>query len=130
GRAWRALLRAARRGVRIRIVIPGNSDVPLVQRACTYLYQRLLRQGVEIFERQSVMLHSKVMLVDREWTVLGSSNFDALSLWVNLEFMAVIHSTELAGHMARIVDNELEQSRRVTLAEVKAQSWWQRLLDR
>jgi cardiolipin synthase A/B len=130
GRAWRALVRAARRGVRVRIVVPGNSDVPLVQRASTYLYRRLLKLGVEIFERQAVMLHSKVMLVDREWTILGSSNFDALSLWVNLEFLAVIHSPELAAHMARIVDGELQHSRRVTLPQVEASSSWQRLLNR
>jgi cardiolipin synthase len=130
GRAWHALLRAARRGVRVRIVVPGKSDVPLVQRASTYLYHRLLSRGVEIFERQEVMLHSKVMLMDREWTVLGSSNFDALSLWVNLEFLAVIHSTQLASHMSRIVDDELQHSRRITTADVESRSGWQRLLNR
>ena len=130
GRAWHALMRAARRGVKIRIVVPGESDVPLVQRASTYLYQRLLSRGVAIFERQSVMLHSKVMLVDGQWTLLGSSNFDALSLWVNLEFLAVIRSVELAQHMARIVDDELQHSRPVTASDVQARSRWDRLLNR
>jgi cardiolipin synthase len=130
GRAWHALLRAARRGVKIRVIVPGQSDVPLLQRASTYLYQRLLSSGVQIFERQGVMLHGKVMLVDGEWTVLGSSNFDALSLWVNLEFLAVIHSEEMARHMGSIVDREMQRSRPVTAADLKAYSRWQRLINR
>ncbi len=130
GSARRALLRAARRGVRIRIVVPGNNDVALVQRACTHFYRQLLELGVEIFERQEVMLHSKLMLVDGEWTVLGSSNFDALSLWVNLEFMAVIRSAEMARRVGGTVDDELQQSRRVTLAEVEALPFWERFLNR
>jgi cardiolipin synthase len=130
GRAWRALIKAARRGVRIRIVVPGKNDVPLVQRACTHLYRRLLELGVEIFERQAVMLHSKLMLVDGEWALLGSSNFDALSLWVNLEFIAVIRSAEMARYMSGIVDEELQQSRRVTLPEVESLPFLERFLNR
>ncbi len=79
----------------MHIVVPGDSDVPLVQHACRHLYTRLLRHRFHIYERQGNMLHSKVMIVDDTWVVLGSSNLDARSLWINLEFIALIHSRTL-----------------------------------
>jgi cardiolipin synthase len=130
GQVWRALLRARQRGVRIRVVLPAQSDVQIVQRATNFLYGRLLRLGIEIHERQGAMLHSKVMVVDGDWTVLGSSNLDARSLWINLEFLAVARSSSLAELVHRIIGNELALSRPITLREVESRSWWDRLQDR
>jgi cardiolipin synthase len=76
------------------------------------------------------MLHSKVMVVDDQWTVLGSCNLDARSLWINLEFVAVVHSPRLARTVNGIIRHEIERSRRITLNEFRARSLWQRLLDR
>src|SRR5207245_4576415 len=76
GRVLRALLRAHRRGVFIRVVVPAQSDVPVVQRATRCLYGRLLRRRFHIYERQVHMLHSKVMVVDDEGSVLGSCTLD------------------------------------------------------
>ena len=76
---------------------PGVSDVPLVQRATEHLYSRLLRRRFHVYERQVSMLHSKVMIADNEWSLVGSCNLDARSLWINLEFLAVVHCASWRG---------------------------------
>jgi cardiolipin synthase A/B len=130
GGVLRELIRAHRRGVFIRTVVPGKSDVPIVHRATRHLYRRLLRKRFHVYERQVDMLHSKVMVVDGEWVVLGSSNLDARSLWINLEFLAVIHSRKLAQAVSDIVRYEIAHSRRITLKNYLRQPCWQRLFDR
>lgn len=130
GLVLRDLLRAHRSGVRIRVVVPGQSDVPLVQCATRHLYGQLLRRRFHIYERQEHMLHSKVMVVDDQWALLGSSNLDPRSLWINLEFMAVVHSRPLARAMKHIILFEIERSHRIRLAESVRRSWWCKLLDR
>jgi cardiolipin synthase len=124
------LVRAHRRGVFIQVVLPGESDVPLVQRATRALYRRLLRRRFHIYERQLQMLHSKVMIVDGEWTLLGSCNLDARSLYINFELLAVVRSRNLAKTLGGIVQREIDGSRRVTLRSYAQQNGWQRLLDR
>jgi cardiolipin synthase len=126
----RELFDARRRGVRVRLVVPGESDVPLVQHATRFLYRRLLRRRFQIYERLGHMLHSKVLVVDDQWTVLGSCNLDARSLWINLEFVAVVHSPRLARTVNAVIQHEVERSRRITLREWRSLSWRQRLLDR
>jgi cardiolipin synthase len=130
GPVRRHLLRAHRRGVFIQVVLPGESDVRLVHRATRYLYNRLLRRRFHIYERQMHMLHSKLMIVDNQWTVLGSCNLDARSLYINFEFLAVIHSRNLAKALSEIIQSEIADSQRITLRSCTQQSWWQRLLDR
>jgi cardiolipin synthase len=130
GHVLRDLLRAHRRGVRIQVVVPGNSDVPLVQCATRHLYAQLLRRRFHIYERQKNMLHSKAMVVDDEWTLLGSSNLDARSLWINLELLAVVHSRPLARAVKQIIQYEIDHSRRITVREYMQRRCWQRLIDR
>jgi len=71
-----------------------------------------------------------VLVVDDAWTVVGSANFDARSLWINLEFLAVIHSRKLARALNDIIRYEITHSRRITRKKYLRQRWWQRLLDR
>ena len=130
GRVLRELLRASRRGVRVRVIVPGESDVLLAQWATRYLYQRLLRRRVRLYERQGNMLHSKVMVVDNQWTVVGSSNLDPRSLWTNLEFLAVIRSRNMAQTMSEICQYEIDRSHRVTAADCRERRCWHRLLNR
>ena len=111
GRVLHALLAARRRGVRIRIVTPREPDVPLIRRATSRLFSLLLKRGIRVYEREHQMLHAKVMVVDNTYTVVGSCNFDPRSLWINLEFLAVIRSPNLANMMAQICRDEIAQSR-------------------
>ena len=91
-RVLRTIVRARRRGSRVTVIVPGASDVPLVQRATRFIYGQLLRQRIHVFERQRSMLHSKVTVIDELWTIVGSCNLDPRSLEINLEFLAVIRS--------------------------------------
>ena len=84
----------------------------------------------EVYERQMQMLHSKVMVVDDEWAVVGSCNLDARSLYINLEFLAVVHSRTFAAALNDIIEAEIRHSRQITPADLSSRPWWQRLLDR
>jgi cardiolipin synthase len=81
----RALAQAVRRGVDVRVIVPGRSDVKAVEYAGLYVFRRLARFGVKIFRWRGVMNHAKVAVVDRLWSIVGSYNFDARSLFYNLE---------------------------------------------
>jgi len=130
GKILRAMLRARKRGVDIEVIVPGVSDVPMVQWASRYLYDKLLKRGFKIYERNDRMLHSKAMIVDACWSVIGSCNLDPRSLRINLEFLAVIRSTKLAAELEKICKYEREHSKRIELDEHLKSSWWQRLLSR
>jgi cardiolipin synthase len=130
GRVLAAIKRARIRGVRVRVVVPAESDVKLVYSATRYLYARLLKIGVEIYERQDRMLHSKVMVVDDRWIIVGSSNLDPRSLLINLEFIAIIRSGEMAAKVTAICEHEIAHSQPVTCEAYASRRWWQRLTDR
>lgn len=130
GALLRALVRARRQGVAVQVVVPGESDVRLVQWATRHMYDRLLRRGIRIYERADQMLHSKVMVIDDAWSVIGSCNLDPRSLRHNFEFLAVIRSAPLTEVLREICRQDMARSRRVTLHHHARRSWWQRRLDR
>ncbi len=130
GRVLRELKRASRRGVKVRVIIPGKSDVKTVEWATRHLYEKLLRYGIRIYERKDQMLHSKVMVIDDQWSMIGSCNLDPRSFWFNLEFFAVFRSRPMAATLRRICGFEMRNSRRVTVLDVLGRPWWQRLRDR
>ncbi len=130
GRVLRELLRARRRGVRVRVVIPGESDVPAVHWATLHLCDRLLRRGIQIYERRDLMLHSKVMVIDGVWTAIGSANLDPRSLRTNLEFLAVIRSVPFAAAATAFCHHEIAHSDRIRLRSIRNRPLWQRLRDR
>ncbi len=129
GRVLRTLLRARRRGVRILVIIPAASDVKLVEWATRYLYARLLKRGIRLYERRERMLHAKAMVVDRQWTYVGSCNLDPRSMWINLEFLAVIRSTAFADEVLRLCAGELRRIQRIRRSKAVL-PWRQRLIHR
>ncbi len=130
GRVLRELLRARRRGVRVRVIVPGESDVKLVEWATRHAYEFLLSRGMQIYERQHHMLHSKVMVVDGRWTIVGSSNLDPRSLRLNLEMVAAVRSRDFALAVKRICRFEVRHSRRIKLADARGRTFWERWRDR
>ena len=130
GATLRALLIARKRRVGVRVIVPGKSDVKIVQMATAHLYDRLIRRGFRIYERRHRMLHSKVMIIDDHYTLVGSANLDPRSLYTNLEFIAVIRSQALARIMQRICRFEISQSQRITLPFCRKVPGWQRFLNR
>jgi cardiolipin synthase len=130
GPVMRELLRARRRGVEVEVILPQHSDVKLVQWASQYLYEKLLKHGIRIFERRDQMLHSKAMVLDDKWSIVGSCNLDPRSLRLNTEFLGVIRSSEVAGQLRQLCQYEIEQSGEVCLTTCSRRAWWQRLRDR
>lgn len=93
-RLLRALRRAARRGVKVILILQGKPDMPWVSACSRLLYQYLLRDKVVIYEYCQRPLHGKVALADGKWATVGSSNLDPLSLALNLEANLIIEDEE------------------------------------
>ncbi|MDZ4819601.1 MAG: phospholipase D-like domain-containing protein, partial [Planctomycetota bacterium] len=117
-------------GIQVRVIIPGESDVKMVHRATRYMYSHLLKHGIEIYERKDQMLHSKVLVIDDDWSVVGSCNLDPRSLRINLEFMAAIRSEQFATSVRSVCEHEMQNSRQVTTDCLEKLSWYDRLMDR
>ncbi|CAG9167874.1 cardiolipin synthase ClsB [Cupriavidus respiraculi] len=98
-RLLHALCDAARRGVRVQLILQGNPDMPWVKRAADMLYAHLHDAGVKIYEYCERPFHGKVALADGEWATVGSSNLDPLSLSLNLEANLVIRDAVFTRHL-------------------------------
>ena len=120
----RALKRAARRGVTVKLLLAGRSDVPLFRAATATLYRRLLTSGVQIFEWTSSVLHAKATTVDHRRFLVGSFNLDPLSL-SNLETLVEVDDLEVVPRAEAWIESHLATARPVTLADC-ATSWWRR----
>ena len=114
-RAKRPRTAAARRGVAVRLILPGQTDSWLVLHAGQGHYERLLGAGVRIFERRGVILHAKTALVDGVWATVGSTNLDWRSFLHNHELNAVVLGTEFGLQVQAMFDRDLALSTRITL---------------
>ena len=116
--AARALVAAAKRGVRVRLLLPGQYiDHHVVRRASRASWGPLLDAGVEIYEYQPTMFHCKVMVVDTLWTSVGSTNFDQRSFAINDEANLNIYDRGFAEEQRRMFERDLARSKRVTLEQ-------------
>jgi cardiolipin synthase len=109
------LVRAARRGVKVRLMLPAKCDVNLLIIAARAFYETLLTAGVQIYERQYAILHSKTMVADELISVVGSSNLDYRSIEFNLELSTVIRSRQFALNMHALFENDMQFAKRITL---------------
>jgi cardiolipin synthase len=107
------LCAAAARGVDVRILVPGKSDVRIVQWASRASYSQLLRAGVQVFEYQPRTLHAKTLLKDRDWATVGTANFDYRSFFINYELNLIGSSTRLNAALASQFECDLQSSREV-----------------
>lgn len=129
-RAVRLLARAARRGVDVRLLLPGRSDVPLVRHAAHGYYEDLLSCGVRIFEYQAAILHAKTVVADDYLSVVGSSNLDFRSFVFNAECNVVILDRHTGATMSRIFCDDLEKSVEITAEDWRRRTFLHRLGDR
>ena len=118
----REMRRAAQRGVDVRLVLQGQPDMPIVRTAASMLYDHLLRAGVRIYEYCDRPLHGKVALVDDNWSTVGSSNLDPLSLSLNLEANVVIRDEAFNAHLHERLAHLMEHS--CKQVEATAPSRW------
>ena len=125
-----ALVNAARRGVQVRIIVPGpHMDMGVVRHASRANWGPLLEAGIEIHEYQPTMFHCKVLVVDGLWTSVGSTNFDSRSFSVNDEANMNVYDAAFAQAQRDVFEQDLQHSRRITQDEWQTRPVWQKTLD-
>ena len=128
--ATTALLDALRRGVRLRIVVPGPYvDSHVVRNASQQQWGVLLRAGARLYQFQPSLFHNKLLVVDGYLTIGGSANFDNRSFQLNDESNLNIHDRAFAAHMTAVIESDIDRSRELTLAQWRARPWRQRVFD-
>jgi cardiolipin synthase len=125
------LVAALRRGVRVRIILPGPlSDAGLVRRASRARWGELLEAGAEIHEYQPTMYHCKVLVVDGLLVSVGSTNFDDRSFRLNDEASLNIYDSTFARQQIGVFEQDLTRSRRISLEDWEARPWTEKLGER
>lgn len=124
-RLLHAMRNAARRGVKVKLIVQGEPDMPIVKVGAELLYNYLLKGGVEVYEYRRRPLHGKVALMDDHWATVGSSNLDPLSLSLNLEANLIIHDREfnqtLRENLNAIIAKDCV---RVDESMAPKRTWW------
>jgi cardiolipin synthase len=124
-----ALNLAVLRGVRVDIILPARSNLPYVHWASRAMWWQVLERGCRIWLTPPPFDHSKLMIVDEHWVLLGSANWDARSLRLNFELNVECYGREFAHEMAAVLGKKLHGAHEVTLAEADRRSFLTRLRD-
>jgi cardiolipin synthase len=124
-----ALTMAALRGVRVEIVLPQRNNLPYVAWAMRAFLWEVLQYGARVYYQPGPFVHSKLLVVDDEYALVGSANLDPRSLRLNFEFNLEIYDREAAALLARHFDAARDRSREITLAEVDGRPLPIRLRD-
>ena len=126
----KTLVSAVERGVKVRIITPGeNMDAETVRRASRGLWGDLLEAGVEMHEYQPTMYHVKAMIVDGLMTSVGSTNFDVRSFRLNDEANLNIYDPAFARRQTEVFEADLKQSRRITFEAWRNRPWSDKLRE-
>src|SRR6476620_9561168 len=124
------LVKAVRRGVDVRLLLPGeNNDQPLTKSAGRAAYGEMLEGGVKIFEYQPTMIHTKSMVVDGLFSMLGKTNLDARSSEINEELDVVVYDEKFGRDMESVFEKDLRNCREYTLEDFKKRSLWERTTE-
>lgn len=124
-----AINMASLRGVRVCIQLPAHVDLRFMRWAAdAYLWQFLVH-GVDIVRRPAPFVHTKLMIVDQRWILLGSANMDRRSFRLNFEFNVEVYDPPLAAQLAQWLEALAAESEKVTLEDMDARPGWRRLRD-
>lgn len=129
GAVVRALRRAAQRGVDVRVIVPGRSDVEIVRHASRAVWSRLMKHGVRIFEWYDNVMHAKSAVIDGEWSTIGTFNLDAWSLFHNLEVNVTVRDPGFGALMEASFERDFEQAREVNSQDFAYRSLQDRILE-
>ncbi len=124
-----ALRTAALRGVKVTLVIPEKNDSKLVTYACRSHFDSLLEAGVRIMRFTGGLLHTKSIVIDRQFCLVGSVNLDMRSLWLNHELTLFIYNHDFTERVRYMQHNYLSQSEELDVRRWEQRSGWQRLLE-
>jgi cardiolipin synthase len=125
----KALVDATRRGVKVRVLVPGEIDHNIVRQASRRQYGDLLRAGIQIYEYAPALLHSKTMVIDGVWATIGSTNLDNRSFALNEELNLILYSRPVARRLERIFEDDLAHSRPVTYAQWRKRPFTSKILE-
>jgi cardiolipin synthase len=126
-----AIVEAARRGVKVQVLTPGNKiDTHTVREASRACWGDLLKAGVEMYEYQPTMFHCKLLVVDEYLVSVGSTNFDSRSFKLNDEANLNIYDRDFAKRQTAIFAEDLAKSERVTLDDWLRRSPKEKLIER
>ena len=129
-RLRRALMGAARRGAQVQLILAGLTDIPVSKLAGASLYGKLMRAGIQIFEYQPQILHSKLFLID-DIAYAGSANLDTRSLNINYELMVRVADPKAAAEARALFESDLAHCLRLDPATWRAsRGLWTRFLER
>lgn len=125
------LLDARRRGVTIRILMPGeHTDSGAVRIASRANWEPLLMAGIEMYEYEPTMLHNKLLIADSELVSVGSTNFDQRSFELNDEATLNVYDKDFAAHMTQVFEEDLAHAHRYTLERWRKRSLGERLFEK
>jgi cardiolipin synthase A/B len=124
----RAMTRAARRGIDVRIIVPGHSDVRVIAWAGLYILRKLARHGVRVFRWRGVMMHAKTAVVDATWSTIGSYNFDAMSRFYNLESTVEILDPDVGKIMVANFERDVANCDPYDDTAWAQLPWWKKAL--
>ncbi len=126
-----ALIDALRRGVKVRILLPGPiTDTEVLRKASHEKWGALLQAGAEIYEFQPTMFHCKVLVVDGLWSSVGSTNFDNRSFRLNDEANLNVYSREFAERQTSIFNDDLKRSRRISYEQWRNRPLSEKVIER
>jgi len=121
----------ARAGVDVRMLLPNeHTDARLIRLTSHYYYEDLLAAGVRIYEYQPTMMHTKAIVVDGQWSVVGSANMDVRSIELNLENVLGILDQGFARTLEATFHEDLKRAREVRLDEWRRRGPWERVKER
>lgn len=124
------LTKAVRRGVDVRLLVPGeNNDQPVTKSAGRGAYGKLLEGAVKIFEYEPTMIHIKSIVIDTLFSMIGSSNLDARSAEINEELDVVVYDRDFGRRMEEMFTRDLGRSREYTLEQFRHRSFWERTVE-
>jgi len=109
------IINAAKRGVDVRLLLPYKTDRPVARWAARATYHSLIKSGIRVFEYSPRFLHSKIILIDGQWTTIGSTNIDYRSFFINLEINLVSSDISLIESLSTIYKNNLSVSEEIAV---------------
>jgi cardiolipin synthase A/B len=124
-----ALVKAAARGVRVSILLPGEIDSQLTYSTSRSHYGPLLLGGVHIYEYKASLLHAKTIVVDGVWSTIGSTNFDNRSFALNQEINLTVYNSAIAHRLEQIFQGDLKYSQRVSYEQWQSRSLYERVIE-
>jgi cardiolipin synthase len=124
-----ALRIAALRGVRVEVVLPERGNLRFVEWAAAAQLPQIMKWGCRVYLSRPPFDHSKILVVDGRWSLIGSANWDPRSLRLNFEYAVECYSERLAEQLERLLDARIAGGRPLTLAELRARSLPVRLRD-